>query len=404
MRRVAIGDFKITGTEKKAVMNVLNSNRLSEWKRVKEFERIFADYIGTKHCIAVSSGTAAIMVGLLALMNDERFSRVKRGSKVITTPLTYVSTVNAIVLSGLEPVFVDVDRRTFSLLPEKIEEQLKAAKNIEQYSIILPVHLMGYPCDMDKINAIARKYGLVTFEDSAQAHGTVYKGRKTGSLSLLSDFSFYIAHNIQVGEMGAVVTDDDNLAQLINTLKANGRACRCPVCVRGTADCPGFAKYGQEGLDPRFTHNLIGYNFKTTEFQAALAICQMKKAEDIFIKRSQNVKFLNEKLKKFDNILQLPLYSEKISYLAYPIVIRDNKIIARRELSSRLEKEGIETRPLFGCIPLQQPAYAHLKNKYKDSLKNAEYLGNNALYVACHQYLNKEDLKYMVDVFEKILS
>ena len=169
VKRVAIGDFKVTDVEKKAVMEVLKSNRISEWKKVKEFERIFARYVGTKHCVAVSSGTAAIIVGLLALINDTRFSRVKKGSKVITTALTYVATANAIVLAGLEPVFIDVDRTTFSILPDKIEEHLEQAKDLQNYSIILPVHLMGYPCDMDRINKISARFGLVAVEGDDQA-------------------------------------------------------------------------------------------------------------------------------------------------------------------------------------------------------------------------------------------
>ena len=187
-RRISVGDFKI-GSEERAVINaVLDAGRLSEWKKVNEFETLFADYINTKHCVAVHSGTSALIVGLSALIYDSRFPKVKKGSKVITTPLTYVATINAIVLTGLEPVFVDVYPYSFSILPRKIEEHLESANDPENYSIILPVHLMGYPCDMDEINRIAEKYGLVVLEDSAQAHGSLYKGQRTGSLSLLSIF------------------------------------------------------------------------------------------------------------------------------------------------------------------------------------------------------------------------
>ena len=242
-RRVLVGDFQIGEDEKKAINEVLDGGRISEWKKVREFEELFAEYIGTKYCIALSSGTSALIAGLTALICDGRFPRIKKASKVITSPVTYIATINAIVLAGLEPVFVDIDLETFSLLPEKIEELLGDVDDSDNYSLILPVHLMGYPCNMDEINWIANKYGLVVFEDSAQAHGTIYNGKKTGSLSLLSDFSFYIAHNIQAGEMGAIVTNDDKIRRLIKKIKANGRMCDCPVCMRSEGKCPRLAKY-----------------------------------------------------------------------------------------------------------------------------------------------------------------
>lgn len=402
--KIPVGDFRIGEEEKKAVMKVLDGGRISEGKSVREFERKFAEYIGTKYSIALSSGTSALIAGLTALKYYEKLG-VKASTKIITTPVTYIATTNAIVTSGFEPVFVDIDRHTFGITPESIKAHLETVDDIDQYSLILPVHLMGYPCDMDGINKIAKKYGLQTFEDSAQAHGTTYKGKKTGSLSLLSDFSFYIAHNIQAGEMGAITTDDAEIIRLIRKIKANGRMCDCPVCTRAEGKCPKISSYkGDDDFDPRFTHDYIGYNFKTMEFQAALGITQLNKADWITRKRSENVKYLNEELVQFSDILQLPEYSEDVSYLAYPLVIKRPEVISRKKLRTELEKKGIETRPLFGCIPTQQPAYSYLKKKYEGMLPNADYIGNNAFYVGCHQYLQEKDLEYLIQTFKEILN
>ncbi len=401
-KRISVGDFQI-GTEERAAINeVLDTGRISEWKKVNEFETLFADYINTKHCVAVHSGTSALIVGLSALINDSRFSKVKKGSKVITTPLTYAATINAIVLAGLEPVFIDVDPNNFSILPQKIEEHLESVNDLENYSIILPVHLMGYPCDIDEINRIAEKYDLIVLEDSAQAHGSLYKGQRTGSLSLISIFSFYIAHNIQAGEMGAVMTDDEELISLMRKLKANGRVCDCPVCTRPNGYCPYFSQ--DEDFDPRFVHDVIGYNFKVMEFEAALGVSQLKKADFIFEKRQENVHSLNEHLDKYSDDLQLPAFSKDVSYLAYPIVIKEHSKFTRKYLRKELEKNGIESRPLFGCIPTQQPAYKHLQVEYEGKLPNAEFLGKNTFYIGCHQYLERDDLDYVVKVFDQILS
>ncbi len=402
--RVNVGDFRLEEKEKAAIIEVLNNGRISEGKKVREFEEDFANYIGTKYSIALSSGTAALMAGLSALKYHSKYC-IKPATKIITTPLTYIATSNAIVTTGFEPVYVDVDIETFGITPDNIKEHLEEQEDFSNYSLILPVHLMGYPCDMDEINKIAKKYGLLTFEDSAQAHGSIYKGKKTGSCSLLSDFSFYIAHNIQAGEMGAVTSDDPEIIRLIRKIKANGRMCDCFVCTRSEGRCPRISSHKSAGdFDPRFTHDIIGYNFKTMEFQAALAVTQLKKADWITERRRENVKYLNENLEKYSDILQLPLYSRDISYLAYPIIIKRPNVISRKKLRTELEKRGVETRPLFGCIPTQQPAYDYLREKYYGKLTNAEYIGQNGFYIGCHQYMKQDDIDYTINMFKEIMK
>jgi dTDP-4-amino-4,6-dideoxygalactose transaminase len=400
-RLIHVGYFRIGSEERRAVMDVLDSGRISEGKKVREFEIKFAEFVGTKYAVAISSGTSALIAGLLALIH---VGKIRPGSKVITTPLTYVATSNAIVRSGLAPVYVDVDRKTFGITPENIENHLKKAKNLRQYSLILPVHLMGYPCRMDEINKIARKYNLLTFEDSAQAHGSLYKGRKTGAWSFLSAFSFYIAHNIQAGELGAITTDNEEIVRMVRKIKANGRMCDCFVCVRGEGKCPKISLDQNEDHDPRFTHDFIGLNLKTMEFQAALALSQLSKVKKIIEKRRDNVDYLNRHLRQFSRMLDLPPFSKEVSYLAYPLVIKNPRLISRKKMRIALEKSGIETRPIFGSIPTQQPAYKYLKKGYEGKLPVADYIGKNGFYIGCHQYMTRDDLAYIVKVFADILG
>src|SRR3972149_4322868 len=335
MRKITVGDFRLGEEEKAAINEVLDSGRISEGRRVREFEREWAKFVGTKYCIATSSGAGALITGLTALKYLKNF---KKGANIITSPITYIADASAITTTGFEPVFVDVDPVTFCITPESIEKHLKEAKNINNYVAILPVDLMGYPVKSDEINEIAKEYDLIVFEDPAEAHGTTYKGEKAGSGALLAIFSFYIAHNIQAGEMGALVTNDPEINKLARKIKAQGRTCDCLICNRATGDCPPLKAYkGEDDFDPRFTHDLIGYNFKTMEFQAALALTQLKKVDWIIKKRQENVKYLNEHLEKYADILQLPLYSDEISYLAYPILIKKPEIITRKELREKLE-------------------------------------------------------------------
>ena len=399
---IRVGDFQLGEEERESILEVLASGRLSEGPKVAHFEREWARYVGTKFSVATSSGSGALMAGLAAV---KHLKGLPSGTKVITSPLTYIATSSAISNVGLEPVYVDVDPHTFNITPENICGLLHNAADREQYAIILPVHLMGFPASMDEINRIAAEHGLVVFEDSAQAHGSWYKGQRTGSLSLAAAFSFYIAHNIQAGEMGALTTDDPEINRLARQIKAQGRACDCVVCTRDQGHCPQLADYdGQEDFDPRFSHDMIGYNFKLMEFQAALGLVQLKKADWIIQRRQDNVKYLNEHLAVHEDVLQLPPTSEDVSYLAYPVVIKRPDLISRKALRTALEALGVETRPLFGSIPTQQRAYAHLKAEYAGKLPHAEYLGLHAFYVGCHQYLSQEDLERMVEAFHRSLA
>lgn len=378
--RVKVGDYQVTEKDRQSIIEVLNSNRLSEGRKVSEFEQLWADYIGTKYCVLTNSGTSALILSLYTIKILEPKIKV-----VLTSPLTFISTVNAIVLSGLTPDFVDVDLETFGILPELV--------NKKEADIFLPVHLYGYPVDMDKIKPFQ-----FVIEDACEAHGTFYNGRKVGSIGTMGCFSFYIAHNIQVGDMGAITTNNKEIYRLLKKAKAHGRLCECLICQRSIGKCPHKGK----DFDPRFTFDMIAYNFKTSEFNAALGINQIKQAEEIIKKRLQNTQYLNAGLRKFKDILQLPKWSIDVSYLAYPIIIKKPEIITHNKLRILLEEKGIETRPLFACIPNQQPAYSFLKGQW--DLPNADWLGANGLHIGCHQYLTQEDLDKIVKAFEEILE
>lgn len=394
-KRIHVGEFRATEKIKKSILDILNSGRISEHTQVKSFEKKWAEFIGTKYSIALNSGTSALIAGLEAIKN--KFT-LKKKSKIITTPLTYIATVNAIVLTGFSPVFVDVDSDNFCISANAIEEHLKKVKNPEDYSLIIPVHLLGYPAEMDKIIKIAKDYNLLILEDTAQAHGTKYKNINVGTFSLLSTFSFYIAHNIQAGQLGAVNTDDKDIINLVRQFKSNGRMCICDVCTRSQGKCP----YKDANFDPRFTHNLVGYNFRPMEFEAAIALAQLEEANDIIRKRQRNVKILNEYLIEFSDIFQLPKYSKDFSYLAYPLILKNDKISINL-LKHRLEREGVETRTIFSFIP-DQLAYNYLKSEYKGMLSTAEYIHNHGFYIGCHQYLEDEDLEQVYTIFKNVLK
>ncbi len=399
--RVRVGEFKVDAEIVEAVERVLASGRVSEGQETRTFESSFANYIGMKHAVAVNSGTSALVAGLSVIKS---LTRAKKATipKVITSPLTYIATANSVVLSGMEPVFVDVNPDTYDINVDGVLDTLNKDREGET-TTLLPVHLMGYVCDMNRLKAIAEKHDLWLFEDSSQAHGSVYKGKRAGSMSDASSFSFYIAHNIQAGELGALLTNDHEIARLARKMKANGRVCDCLICSRPQGKCPKFRK-GNGDWDPRFMHDMVGYNFKTMEFPTAIAGAQISKADEIAHKRRMNVKILNDLLNCHADLIKLPIYSDNVSYLGYPLVIRDPKRLNRERLQRCLESNGVETRPLFGCIPIHQPAFAHLRRLYRGMLPNAEHLGAHGFYIGCHQYLTEDDLHFVGKAFDKSLK
>ncbi|MFX1311240.1 MAG: DegT/DnrJ/EryC1/StrS family aminotransferase [Promethearchaeota archaeon] len=394
-KRIQVGEFRSSEQIRKNILKILDSGKISEGPYVNNFEKKWAEFIGAKYSVAVNSGTSALIAGLESIKNKYP---EKKNLKIITSPLTYIATINAIVITGFTPEFVDVEYANFSISPDNIKNKLENSKNPEEFALILPVHLFGYPVEMDKVLKIAKEYNLLVIEDAAQAHGTVYKNQKIGTYSLLSTFSFYIAHNIQAGQLGAVVTNDKEIANLIMQIKSNGRICVCEVCTRSLGKCP----YSKAKHDPRFTHDKVGYNFRTMEFQAAIALAQLEEVDTIIKKRKENVKILNEFLSEFSDIFQLPMYSDDVSYLAYPLIIKD-KELSREILTKKLEDEGIETRPIFSFIP-NQLAYTYLKSDYNGKLPIAEHLNKYGFYIGCHQYLHSSDLEYIYNKFKKVIN
>lgn len=402
-RWVGVGDMVIGPEERKAIMEVLDSGHISEGARTQEFERRWAEFVGTRYSVAVNSGTSALIAALTALQHCKH-DPLPRCSKVITTPLTYVATSNALLLTGNEPTYVDVDERHFCITPETIKRYLDEENDVEEHHLILPVHLMGYPADMDGINKLAEKHGMSVMEDSSQAHGSLLGKRRTGSMSRLSTFSFYIAHNIQAGELGAIATDDLEIVKLIRQIKANGRRCDCISCSRKRTGCIKLGKNAEDQRDPRFTHDMIGYNFKAMEFQSALALVQLDRVLDIIQKRQENVKYLNDGLSDLDGILRVPELDRNVSYLAYPMILQDCAGISRDKFVIEMEKRKVEARPLFGSIPSQQPAYRRFKSRYEGKLPVADKLGARGMYVGCHQYLTKEDLDWVIKTTHEVLK
>lgn len=401
---IRIGDFKATDKIVNAVLAVIKSNRITEGKITSEFEHEFSRISGKRYNVAVNSGTSALISALDAL----KFKwGINTDSQVITTPITYVADANAIIHSGLTPVFVDIDIPSLLITPEKIKEKIDETvdNTCQSLSGILPIHLFGQMCNMAEINRIAKENSLFVLEDAAQAHGSTVDRDIAGSFGDVSIFSFYVAHNMVAGEMGIVSSDYQSITKYVKSIKSNGRVCTCDVCKRSEGKCPNK----NLAQDPRFTHKYFGYNFKTTDLISSIALAQINDLAEIITKRENNVRFLNNRMGNTTSIFHLPKLpkkDDKISYLAYPLILKQeySGSINIAKFRYELERNGIETRPIFPSIPTRQPAYHEYKDAYKECLPNAEYVSDNGLYIGCHQYLSSDNLERIVRTIDEILS
>jgi len=388
--KIGVGTVNVGPEARRLVNEALDSNRISQGRLVRRFERLFAAYHGPEmHCVALSTGTAADTLALAALLDRG----ARRGEEVIVPALTFIATANAIVHAGFSPRFVDVDPVTWQIDPAGV-----TAAITDRTCAIMPVHLFGKPAPMDELLAIARGHGLAVVEDAAEAHGARYKGRPVGTLGLMGAFSFYSAHIITTGEGGAVITADEELAGLLRSLRAHGRACKCEVCRLNvsSAYCPLRFQYGED-VDTRFFFERLGYSEKMNELEAALGIEQVARLDGIVEARRANLFYLNEHLAGLSEFFQFMTEApyERLSPLVYPLVIRPEAPFNRRAITQYLEQHDVDTRPMFGSIPTQQPAYAFLGHR-PGEFPHAEAVGQRGFYVGVHQDLTRADLDTIV--------
>ena len=397
-RTIPFGTITITDTAKQLIAEALESKRISCGRLVREFEDRFAALTGVKEAVAVSSGTDADILAL-AVLHD---FGAERGDEVIVPALSFVATGNAVVHAGFTPVFVDIKRDTLNIDPGKIDAAITPKTRA-----IMPVHLMGKPAEMDTINAIAKKHGLIVVEDAAEAHGALYKGRPAGSLADLAAFSTYVAHIITTGEGGVVTTNNEEDGDILRSLRSHGRNCTCKRCVMNVDAVTYCAKRfrGEGGEDVRFTFDRIGYSCKMNEMEAAIGIGAMEVYYEILKKRHDNLIYVLERFDRFAPWLSTIKEEahEQIGPHAIPIIINEGAPFTRAELTRHLEKNGIETRTLFVSMPTQCPGFEYLGYKL-GQFPNAEYLGNNGLHIGVHQDVGIEDMEYVLEILEQLVN
>lgn len=362
----------ITHKEVEVINQVLSTPFLSIGPKVKEFEKKIADYVGTKYAVAVNSGTSGLHLCVKSL-------GIKDGDEVITTPFSFIASANCILFERAKPVFVDINENTLCIDADKIEEKIT-----ERTKAILPVHIFGHPCDMDKIVEIARKHNLAIIEDACEAIGAEYKGKKVGVFGNAGVFAFYPNKQITTAEGGVIVTDDEKIAEMCKSLRNQGR----------------------EDGDNWLSHKRLGYNYRMSELEAALGVVQMDRINEILEKRQKVAEIYNKRLRELDGI-KIPYIGSdiKASWFVYVIKLDKERFSAedRDRIIKELNAKGINSRAYFPPIHLE-PFYAETLGFKSGDFPVTEKTGGLTIALPFYNNLMEQEINYIGDNLNNILK
>ena len=377
---IVFGSPMIEEPEIKEVVKTLRSGWLGTGPKVTKFEKMMSELTGAKYAMAVNSCTAALHLSLVA-------SGIGKGDEVITTPLTFCATANAIIHSGATPVFVDVDLRTMNIDETKIEKAIT-----KKTRAIIPVHFAGRPCNMDKIVAIAKKHKLLVIEDAAHAIGAKYKNKSIGNIADLTCISFYVTKNITTGEGGMVLTNNKEFADKIKILALHGMS--KDAWKRFSDD--GYKHY--EVVYPGFKYNMM-------DIQASIGIHQLKRLEKYHKKRKQIWDFYNKELSGLP--IDLPNYKSKnIKHVLhlYTILVDEKRCgISRDKFMQELHLRCIGTGVHYNPVHLHK--YYRDTYGYKEGdFPNAEYIGARTVSLPLSAKLTMGEARRIIDAIKEILK
>lgn len=356
----------LSGNELKYVTEAVSTGWISSsGSFVNKFEEAFSEYCDMKYGVAVTNGTVALHIALAAL-------GIGKGDEVIIPSFTMIASAFAITYTGAMPVFVDIDKETWNIDVNKIEEKITP-----RTKAIMPVHIFGNPCDMDSIMQIAGKYKLYVIEDAAEAHGAEYKGKKAGSFSSISAFSFFANKNLTTGEGGMVLTNDWNL---YNKCKYFKNMCFPP-------DAPRL-----------YLHDDIGFNYRMSNIHAAIGLAQVEKADEYRTMRIHNAECYRKLLTGCDGIIlqKDTLDSLNVHWMNAIVINPEIYGHTRNELIEHLKKNGIDTRLLFKSMS-RQPSLKKFGCNCSEEYPITDWLSENGCYLPSASSLSLEQIDYIAN-------
>lgn len=365
----------------------------------REFTENFAGYLGEKHCIVTNSGSSSNLVAVTALCSPTIKNPMKPGDEVITTAMTFPTTLNPIIQNRLVPVLIDIEEDTYNIDAARIENAIT-----DKTRAIMFAHTLGNPAELDKIMEIAKKHNLYVIEDTCDALDSKYDGKNCGTFGDFSTYSFYAAHHMTMGEGGAVCTNSSELYRAALSIRDWGRACFCQT---GEANPNGACGHRfdfkfeglPEGYDHKYVYNNIGYNLKPLDIQCAMGIEQLKKLPRFTEARKHNFKVLYDCFKKYEDKFILPRALPKAdpSWFAIPITVRKDAGFTKKDFVTYLEGKKIETRMLFAGNILKQPGYKNVNYRVVGDLKYTDQVLERTFFLGVFPGMTAEKLEYMTE-------
>jgi len=377
---------------------------LTASRYTEAFESGFADYLGVSDALFVNSGSSANLVALTALTSPKLGDRrLQPGDEVITVAAGFPSTVAPIIQNGLLPVFVDVGFGHYNVDPE----QLRAAVSPRTKAIML-AHTLGVPFDLDTVMRLVEEHGLWLVEDNCDALGSTYRGRLTGTFGHIATSSFYPAHHITTGEGGMVVTSDERLARIAQSIRDWGRDCYCAGGENNTCGKRFSQQFGSlpYGYDHKYVYSHLGYNLKATDMQAAIGVAQLAKLDGFVAARKRNHARLLAAMRPYEDRLILPTTPPNTdpSWFAFVVTVRDDAGFSRGDLTAFLEANRIETRGLFSGNLLRHPAFETIERRVVGDLANSDAVMARTFFVGVYPGIDDERLDHMIDAFSRFMD
>ncbi len=367
-KMIPVCEPTLQGNELKYLKECVETNWISSTgRKIIAFEETFAGKVGAKYGISCTNGTTALHLALYV-------AGIGPGDEVILPTFTMIATANVVTHLGARPVLVDADPYTYTMDVGKIEEKIT-----KKTRAIVPVDIYGHPCEMDAILEIADKHGLAVIEDAAEAHGAEYRGRKIGSISDASTFSFYANKIITTGEGGMITTDSREFYDKARNIRDHA-----------------FSE------DRHFWHKYVGFNYRMTNLQAAVGLAQVERFDELVGARIRNAALYNSLLRDIPG-LRLPPEAEGVKnvFWMYALLVEDEFGMSRDELRKQLADRGIETRTFFIPIHLQ-PIYHKLFSN--ESFPVSESLCARGLYLPSSSGLSENDIRYVCSTIKDILE
>lgn len=368
-----------------------------------EFERELAQYVGTRHALFVNSGSSANLVALSGLTSPKLGDKaLKPGDEVVTVAMGFPTTVNPIIQNGLRPVVVDVELGTYDAISSRLREAVGPKTRA-----IMMAHTLGNPFDLDTVQDLCKENNLWLVEDSCDALGSTYDGKRTGSFGDTATASFYPAHHITTGEGGAVFVKSPLVKRQVESFRDWGRDCYCETGHDDTCAKRFGWQLGElpEGYDHKYIYSHIGYNLKGTDMQAALGLSQLKKLDSFGDARKRNFKYLYEKLSSVQGLI-MPQATPKSdpSWFGFPITLDPSHPVNREDLLRFLDSQKIGTRLMFAGNILKQPAYRNTEFRVVGDLTNTDIVMRRTFWVGVYPGLTEPMLDFIAHSIEDFVN